>query len=141
MKEQTTRTPPKLRILSAFLAVAMLLTLLPAAAFADDPPGWYYTKDGVKYFNDINSTVWQVYKYEGSAAEISLPETINDGNGRNYYVGAIRQKAFQDNTRITGVTFPGKVLLCDQRVGVFRVYQPDNGQYNYGPDGCWRESV
>lgn len=106
MKEQTTRTPPKLRVLSAFLAVAMLLTLLPAAAFADDPPGWYYTKDGVKYFNDINSTVWQVYKYEGSAAEISLPETINDGNGRNYYVGAIRQKAFQDNTRITGVTFP-----------------------------------
>lgn len=106
MKEQTTRTPPKLRVLSAFLAVAMLLTLLPAAAFADDPPGWYYTKDGVKYFNDINSTVWQVYKYEGSAAEISLPETINDGKGRNYYVGAIRQKAFQDNTRITGVTFP-----------------------------------
>lgn len=106
MKEQTTRTPPKLRVLSAFLAVAMLLTLLPAAAFAADPPGWYYTKDGVKYFNDINSTVWQVYKYEGSAAEISLPETINDGKGRNYYVGAIRQKAFQDNTRITGVTFP-----------------------------------
>ena len=34
MKEQTTRTPPKLRVLSAFLAVAMLLTLLPAAAFA-----------------------------------------------------------------------------------------------------------
>lgn len=29
MKEQTTRTPPKLRVLSAFLAVAMLLTLLP----------------------------------------------------------------------------------------------------------------
>ena len=27
MKEQTTRTPPKLRVLSAFLAVAMLLTL------------------------------------------------------------------------------------------------------------------
>ncbi len=27
MKEQTTRTPPKLRILSAFLAVAMLLNL------------------------------------------------------------------------------------------------------------------
>lgn len=106
MKEQTTRTPPKLRVLSAFLTVAMLLTLLPAAAFAADPPGWYYTKDGVRYFNDINSTVWQVYKYEGSAAEISLPETINDGKGRNYYVGAVRQKAFQDNTRITGVTFP-----------------------------------
>ena len=27
MKEQTTRTPPKLRVLSAFLAVAMLLNL------------------------------------------------------------------------------------------------------------------
>ena len=38
MKEQTTRTPPKLRILSAFLAVAMLLTLLPAAAFAAPAP-------------------------------------------------------------------------------------------------------
>lgn len=39
MKEQTTRTPPKLRVLSAFLAVAMLLTPAPAAAFADDPAG------------------------------------------------------------------------------------------------------
>lgn len=29
MKEQTTRTPPKLRVLSAFLAVAMLLNLAP----------------------------------------------------------------------------------------------------------------
>ena len=38
MKEQTTRTPPKLRVLSAFLAVAMLLTLLPAAAFAAPAP-------------------------------------------------------------------------------------------------------
>ena len=38
MKEQTTRTPPKLRVLSAFLAVAMLLTLLPAAAFATPAP-------------------------------------------------------------------------------------------------------
>ena len=106
MKEQTTRTPPKLRVLSAFLAVALLLTLLPAAAFAADPPGWYYTKDGVVYFNDINSTVWQVYKYEGSAAEISLPETIDNGEGRNYYVGAIRREAFKDNTKLTGVTFP-----------------------------------
>ncbi len=35
MKEQTTRTPPKLRILSAFLAVAMLLNLAAPLALAD----------------------------------------------------------------------------------------------------------
>lgn len=34
MKEQTTRTPPKLRILSAFLAVAMLLNLAAPLALA-----------------------------------------------------------------------------------------------------------
>lgn len=34
MKEQTTRTPPKLRVLSAFLAVAMLLTLAAPLALA-----------------------------------------------------------------------------------------------------------
>ena len=95
MKEQTTRTSPKLRVLSAFLAVAMLLTLLPAAAFADDPPGWYYTKDGVKYFNDINSTVWQVYKYEGSAAEISLPETITMAMGVTIMLAPFAKKLFR----------------------------------------------
>ena len=35
MKEQTTRTPPKLRVLSAFLAVAMLLNLAAPLALAD----------------------------------------------------------------------------------------------------------
>ena len=34
MKEQTTRTPPKLRVLSAFLAVAMLLNLAAPLALA-----------------------------------------------------------------------------------------------------------
>ena len=34
MKEQTTRTPPKMRVLSAFLAVAMLLNLAAPLALA-----------------------------------------------------------------------------------------------------------
>ena len=49
MKEQTTRTPPKLRILSAFLAVAMLLNPL---ALADSVK---CTVAGVELTGDVDS--------------------------------------------------------------------------------------
>lgn len=95
MKEQTTRTPPKLRVLSAFLAVAMLLTLLPAAAFADDRPGWYYTKDGVKYFNDINSTVWQVYKLRAALRRFLCPKRSTMARGVTIMLAPFSEKPFR----------------------------------------------
>ena len=52
MKEQTTRTPPKLRILSAFLAVAMLLTLAAPLALADSVK---CTVAGVELTGDVDS--------------------------------------------------------------------------------------
>lgn len=52
MKEQTTRTPPKLRVLSAFLAVAMLLTLAAPLALADSVK---CTVAGVELTGDVDS--------------------------------------------------------------------------------------
>ena len=52
MKEQTTRTPPKLRILSAFLAVAMLLNLAAPLALADSVK---CTVAGVELTGDVDS--------------------------------------------------------------------------------------
>ena len=52
MKEQTTRTPPKLRVLSAFLAVAMLLNLAAPLALADSVK---CTVAGVELSGDQNS--------------------------------------------------------------------------------------
>ena len=52
MKEQTTRTPPKLRVLSAFLAVAMLLNLAAPLALADSVK---CTVAGVELTGDVDS--------------------------------------------------------------------------------------
>ena len=52
MKEQTTRTPPKLRVLSAFLAVAMLLNLAAPQALADSVK---CTVAGVELTGDVDS--------------------------------------------------------------------------------------
>ena len=52
MKEQTTRTPPKLRVLSAFLAVAMLLSLAAPLALADSVK---CTVAGVELTGDVDS--------------------------------------------------------------------------------------
>lgn len=52
MKEQTTRTPPKLCVLSAFLAVAMLLNLAAPLALADSVK---CTVAGVELTGDVDS--------------------------------------------------------------------------------------
>lgn len=69
MKEQTTRTPPKLRVLSAFLAVAMLLTLLPAAAFAAPAP-----ESDFEYGVDKDTAT--ITKYKGAGGTVEIPATL-----------------------------------------------------------------
>lgn len=97
MKEQTTRTPPKLRVLSAFLAVAMLLTLLPAAAFAAPAPesDFEYGEYGVK-----NGTVI-ITKYKGAGGTVEIPATLG-----GYPVTGIKMQAFVECASLKSVSMP-----------------------------------
>lgn len=97
MKEQTTRTPPKLRVLSAFLAVAMLLTLLPAAAFAAPAPESDFE------YSASNGTA-AITKYKGAGGAVEIPATLG-----GYPVTAIGMHAFVECTSLKSVSMPESV--------------------------------
>lgn len=97
MKEQTTRTPPKLRVLSAFLAVAMLLTLLPAAAFAAPAP-----ESDFEYSAENGTAI--ITKYKGAGGTMEIPATLG-----GYPVTAIRRQAFIECTSLKSVSMPESV--------------------------------
>lgn len=94
MKEQTTRTPPKLRVLSAFLAVAMLLTLLPAAAFAAPAP-----ESDFEYGVDKNTAT--ITKYKGAGGAVEIPATLGGSP-----VTGIGMHAFAEYTSLKSVSMP-----------------------------------
>lgn len=94
MKEQTTRTPPKLRVLSAFLAVAMLLTLLPAAAFAAPAP-----ESDFEY--GVNQDTATITKYKGAGGTVEIPATLG-----GYPVTGIQMQAFIKCTSLKSVSMP-----------------------------------
>ena len=94
MKEQTTRTPPKLRVLSAFLAVAMLLTLLPAAAFAAPAPESYF-----EYGASNGRAI--IRKYKGAGGTVEIPATLG-----GYPVTGIKMQAFIECTSLKSVSMP-----------------------------------
>lgn len=94
MKEQTTRTPPKLRVLSAFLAVAMLLTLLPAAAFAAPAP-----ESDFEY--GVNKGTATITKYKGAGGTVEIPATLGGSP-----VTGIGMHAFAEYTSLKSVSMP-----------------------------------
>ncbi len=94
MKEQTTRTPPKLRVLSAFLAVAMLLTLLPAAAFAAPAP-----ESDFEYGASNGRAI--IRKYKGAGGTVEIPATLG-----GYPVTGIGMHAFAEYTSLKSVSMP-----------------------------------
>ena len=94
MKEQTTRTPPKLRILSAFLAVAMLLTLLPAAAFAAPA-----SESDFEYSVDNGTAT--ITKYKGAGGTVEIPATLGGDP-----VTGIQMQAFIKCTSLKSVSMP-----------------------------------
>ena len=73
MKEQTTRTPPKLRVLSAFLAVAMLLNLAAPLALADSVK---CTVAGVELTGDVDSVPTET-KIEGQVSYLNNTLTFH----------------------------------------------------------------
>lgn len=103
MKERSTRCPPKLRILSALLAFAMLLTLLPVTAFAADE---YRTIDDVQYVKRDGAIIWRVKSYSGSKSDLTLESKINGAN-----VQIIDREAFKGNTTLTHVKLPQGLFM------------------------------
>ena len=104
MKERSTRCPPKLRILSALLAFAMLLTLLPVTAFAAN-----VTKkeiDGLKYVQVNNYQVlWITGTYTGNATHLTLENSIG-GLPVNRIYGYAGDSLFKNNQILKSVTLP-----------------------------------
>ena len=86
----------KLRLLSALLALAMLLALLPTAAFAE-------TSNDYNYSIDSNGNV-TITKYIGSGGTVVIPAEIGDKP-----VIAIGTKAFYGCSSVTAVTIPDSV--------------------------------
>lgn len=103
MKERSTRCPPKLRILSALLAFAMLLTLLPVTAFAADE-----TREinGVTYIRVNNNPVWWITgTYKGNATSLTLENRIG-GLPVNRIYGYAGDSLFKNNQTLKSVTLP-----------------------------------
>lgn len=70
------RHTPKLRLLSAFLAVAMALTMLPAAAFAEDATDYKLTVNGTNV-TSANATDILGDEYEGSVLTLNGENTVH----------------------------------------------------------------
>ena len=100
MKERSTRCPPKRRILSAFLALAMLLTLLPVTAFAASSYK-LETRGTVDYARYEGATIWRVAHYFGSESNLTLESQFE---GQNVFI--INENVFQNKTNLTSVTLP-----------------------------------
>ena len=111
MKEQTTRTPPKLRVLSAFLAVAMLLTLLPAAAFAAPAP-----ESDFEYGASNGRAI--ITKYKGAGGTVEIPATLG-----GYPVTGIKMQAFIRMHQPEKCFDAGKHDM-DRRQCICRLYGP-----------------
>ena len=104
MKERSTRCPPKLRILSALLAFAMLLTLLPVTAFAANVTRKEI--DGLKYVQVNNYQVlWITGTYTGSATHLTLENSIG-GLPVNRIYGYAGDSLFKNNQTLKKVTLP-----------------------------------
>lgn len=73
------RHTPKLRLLSAFLAVAMALTMFPAAAFAEDATDYELTVKGtnVPSANATDILGDGTAKYEGSVLTLNGENTVH----------------------------------------------------------------
>lgn len=116
-REVYTMRTPRLRLLSAILAVALFFTLLPVSALAEGSThtGTNHTssrsldensKDnqGLTYTLNADHTA-TVDNYDSSTQDgvIDIPDTVTSG-GQSYKVTAIREYAFNPSRTITNVS-------------------------------------
>lgn len=109
---------PRLRFLSAILAVALFFTLLPVSALAEDGGSTGVSHAAIRYLNTDNKDIQgltytlnnedstaTVANYDSSTQDgvIDIPDTVISG-GQPYKVTAIREYAFTPSHTITNVS-------------------------------------
>ena len=99
-----TKHPPRLRFISAVLALAMLLTLLPTTAFAADDIKYYQKQGGYTY--GINRTKGYSFidTYTGTEENVEIPETLG-----GYPVKRLTTCSFQQAKNMVSVQIPASV--------------------------------
>lgn len=99
-----TKHPPRLRFISAVLALAMLLTLLPTTAFAADDITYNHKQDGYTY--GINHTKGYSFidTYTGTEENVEIPETLG-----GYPVKRLTTCSFQQAKNMVSVQIPASV--------------------------------
>ena len=108
---------PRLRLLSAILAVALFFTLLPVSALAEGGGSTGVSHAAIRYLNTDNKDIQgltytlhadrtaTVASYDDSAQDgvIDIPDTVTSG-GQSYKVTAIGEYAFNPFRTITKVS-------------------------------------
>lgn len=117
-REVYTMRTPRLRLLSAILAVAMFFTLLPVSALAEGGGSTGVSHAAIRYLNTDNKDIQgltytlnnedktaTVANYDNSTPDgvIDIPDTVTSG-GQPYTVTAIGEYAFNPSRMITNVS-------------------------------------
>lgn len=116
-REVYTMRTPRLRLLSAILAVAMFFTLLPVSALAEGGGNTGVSHAAIRYLNTDNKDIQgltytlhadrtaTVASYDDSTPDgvIDIPDTVTSG-GQTYTVTAIGEYAFIPSRKITNVS-------------------------------------
>ena len=124
-REVYTMRTPRLRLLSAILAVALFFTLLPVSALAEDSGSTGVSHAAIRYLNtdnkDIQGLTYILYmdhtatvaNYDNSTPDgvIDIPDTVTKDN-IDYTVTAIGDSAFESfptPTNVSSVFIPDSV--------------------------------
>lgn len=117
-REVYTMHTPRLRLLSAILAVVLFFTLLPVSALAEGGGSTGVSHAAIRYLNTDNKDIQgltytlnaadhtaTVANYDSSTQDgvIDIPDTVISG-GQPYTVTAIREYAFTPSHTITNVS-------------------------------------
>ena len=117
-REVYTMRTPRLRLLSAILAVALFFTLLPVSALAEGGGSTGVSHAAIRSLNTDNKDIQgltytlnnedktaTVANYDNSTPDgvIDIPDTVTSG-GQSYKVTAIGEYAFNPSRKITNVS-------------------------------------
>lgn len=116
-REVYTMRTPRLRLLSAILAVVLFFTLLPVSALAEGGGSTGVSHAAIRYLNtddkDIQGLTYTLHadhtatvaNYDNSTQDgvIDIPDTVTSG-GQSYKVTAIGDSAFNPSHTITNVS-------------------------------------